>query len=132
MDDPTGTRTFGGAFLIPVVAFVACAGIGSDSSPTGRLAGIAGLSGVVAGAAWQVLHRRDLADRLTHFTALFSIGALGFFALSWSDQVHSSLGVGIVSGGILTGLVWTEQWFRWRTWRSSRIAVPPKSAAAVR
>ena len=108
-------RRFGAAFVLPLVALLWAGQVGHDAQATGaNLLAVAVVCGA-AGVAWQLLHRRDLVDRLTHFAAAFTVIAVFFFGLAaWDSHVSSPIGGGVGLGGVLTGLVFTEQWLRSR------------------
>ncbi|KQQ43878.1 hypothetical protein [Nocardioides sp. Leaf307] len=118
-------RRHGAAFVLPLAALVWSAQVGLDERATGAdLSAVAAVSGA-SGAAWQLLHRRDLVDRLTHFAAAFTVVAVLLFAVvAWGSPVSSSLGTGVGLGGVLTGLVHTEQWLRGRDRRRARRTTP--------
>lgn len=114
------SRRHGAAFVVPLVALLWAGQVGEDERATGaRLLAVAVVCGA-AGVAWQLLHRRDLVDRLTHFAAAFTVAAVFFFAVVWDSPVSSSIGSGVGAGAVLTGLVHTEQWLRARDRRLAR------------
>lgn len=121
---PTGPvvrRRFGAAFLLPLAA-LGWVGGGEDTTG-GHLFVVAVVCGI-AGAAWQLLHRRDLVDRLTHFASAFTVVAVFVFAIAaWGSPTTSFRGAGVGLGGILTGLVYAEQWLRSRDRRRARLQI---------
>lgn len=64
------------------------------------------------GAVWQALYRRDLADRLVVLSSLFVVGMLVVLIPGSSLEKDSGTGAGM--GGLVAGLVLTEQWLRRR------------------
>lgn len=72
------------------------------------------LTGLAAGAVWQLLFRRDLTARLTLMALLVTIGVLATLAARqefvWEDMDTG----GLLAIGILLGLIYTEQYQRWR------------------
>ncbi len=118
-------RRHGAAFVLPLAALVWAAQVGHHGSATGAdLLVVAAVSGAT-GAAWQLLHRRDLVDRLTHFAAAFTVVAVFFLGVvAWDSPVSAPLGGGVGLGGVLTGLVTTEQWQRGRDRRRARRTTP--------
>jgi len=83
------------------------------------------LTGLAAGAAWQLLYRRDLASRLTFMAVLVTIGVIANLAarreFGWEDMDT----VGLLAIGILLGLVYTEHYQRWRDRSASKQPVGP-------
>ena len=108
-------RRHGAAFVLPLVALLWAGQVGHHEQATGAsLLAVAVVCGA-AGVAWQLLHRRDLVDRLTHFAAAFTVIAIFLFGpAAWDSHVSSAIGGGVGLGGVLTGLVYTEQWLRSR------------------
>ncbi len=87
---------------------------------------------LVSGIVWQLVFRRDLADRLTMICVLVAVGAvlgagvnLAFDAHAVTESSASSLGAVLAC---LSGLVLTEQALRFRDLREWRRA---KRAAAA-
>ncbi|HEX6877891.1 MAG TPA: hypothetical protein VF165_19685 [Nocardioidaceae bacterium] len=72
------------------------------------------LTGLAAGTVWQLLHRRDLAARLTLAAVVITVGVLATLAAReefvWDDMDTA----GLLAIGILLGLIYTEQYQRWR------------------
>lgn len=106
-------RRRGWAFLFPLLA-LGWAGSAADGRPSGfelvTVVAVCGLSGI----AWQLLHRRDLVDRLT-YAAASVVGMAVVFAVFGPDRVSvlpTQLAVGV--GAVLAGCVYTEQWWRSR------------------
>ena len=94
--------------LVPVVAQVT----GATRVPSFLL-------GLGAGAAWQLLHRRDLASRLLLLSVLAGFGiAVALISrspLDWHDMDTS----GLYATGLLLALVWTEHLQRWQEVRTA-------------
>lgn len=88
------------------------------------------LLGLAAGAAWQLVNRRDLASRLLLLSVLAGIGVtvalVSRSPLDWSDMDTS----GLYAIGLLLGLVWTEHLLRWQEVRTS--SRRPASPSATR
>lgn len=74
--------------------------------------------GLVLGALWQVLSRRDLADRLT----LLSVLTVGSATLSLVPGLRVSLVQLLSSMGVIAGLVLTERFLRQREARANHDA----------
>lgn len=107
-----------GAWLLPFFAW-GWSGAGDPAEPTGaRLLAVVAVC-ASAGALWQLLHRRDLVDRLTHFSCAFTLITVTVFALTWGDPVSSSMQAGVGLCAVLTGLVFAEQWLRSRDERAT-------------
>ena len=72
------------------------------------------LIGLAAGAVWQLLFRRDLTARLTLMALIVTVGVLATLAARqdfvWEDMDTG----GLLAIGILLGLIYTEQYQRWR------------------
>ena len=92
----------------------------SADRPTGATLATVVIICAAAGASWQTLHRRDLADRLTHFASAFTVACLFFLPMLWDSSVSSSIGGGFGLLAVFTGLVYAEQFLRWRTARALR------------
>jgi hypothetical protein len=104
---------------MPLVALLWAGQVGHDTRATGaNLLAVAVVCGA-AGVAWQLLHRRDLVDRLTHFASAFTVLAI-LFGVAWGSPVRSSIGGGVGLAAVLTGLVYTEQYLRSRDWRRAQ------------
>ena len=76
------------------------------------------VAGLVLGAAWQLLHRRDVVDRLTVPTVL-ACSAVGLVLatrqeLVLGDEAASAEAVLLYAGGVLAGVVLAEQYLRRR------------------
>jgi hypothetical protein len=115
------------AFVMPLLAFGVGRASGNEVPPPGEVLVVAGV-GLVCGAAWQLLYRRDLVDRLTYFAAFFVV-SMGLVAVLPDTHVRSgSVGATIALCGVLAGLVYTEQWLRGRAERaaSQRVAAQQK------
>ena len=78
------------------------------------------LTGLAAGAVWQLLNRRDLASRLTFVAVLVTVGVIANLAARrefvWDDMDT----VGLLAVGIFLGLVYTEHYQRWRERTASK------------
>ena len=72
------------------------------------------VTGLAAGAVWQLLFRRDLTSRLTFMAVLVTIGVFATLVAReefvWQDMDTG----GLLAIGILLGLIYTEQYQRWR------------------
>lgn len=103
------------AFLVPLVAVWLCDTITEDGPTSGaRLLAVC-LIGVAAGTAWQLLHRRDLVDRLTVCVSVFGVWTASVFGVLWRAPISLSFDVSeVCAAGILAGCVYCEQWQRWR------------------
>ena len=70
--------------------------------------------GLLAGAVWQLLFRRDLTSRLTVMSVLVGVGVVATLAARegfvWDDMDAA----GLYAIGILLGLIYTENYLRWR------------------
>lgn len=107
------------AFLFPLVAMLYIA-FSSAGQSTGADLALAAATCVVSGGLWQLLHRRDLADRLTHLASGFTATCVFFLPIVWGDPL-SSMDVALFGLlGIVTGLVYAEQFYRWYEWRAIR------------
>ncbi|MGZ4493232.1 MAG: hypothetical protein ACXVWU_00900 [Nocardioides sp.] len=70
--------------------------------------------GVVAGVVWQVLFRRDLTSRLTLMAMISTVGLVAVL-VSGDEFVWSDMNTGgLYAIGVLLGLIYTEQFQRWR------------------
>lgn len=115
-------RRQGGAFLLPLLAIGWVGQGGAEENTAGAHLFLVAVVGAATGAAWQLLHRRDLVDRLTYFASAFAVCTVFFFAAAWDSSISSSLTAGVLLGGLLTGLVYAEQWLRGRDDRRVRRA----------
>ena len=83
------------------------------------------LTGLAAGAAWQLLYPRYLASRLTFIAVLVIIGVIVNLAARrefvWEDMDT----VGLLAIGILLGLIYTEHYQRWRDRTARKQPVGP-------
>lgn len=80
------------------------------------------LTGLATGAVWQLLNRRDLTSRLTFMAVLVTVAVSVTLATReefvWEDMDTA----GLLAIGILLGLIYTEQFQRWRdrtAWKES-------------
>ncbi len=98
------------------------------------------VAGLVLGAAWQVLYRRDLVDRLIVPTVALCVG-VGLTLVSgqefvFDDETGSAESVLLYVGGVLAGLVLGEQLLRWQDRRAEelrlRAAPGPSPGSAPR
>ena len=88
------------------------------------------LLGLVMGGLWQILNRRDLADRLL-FPALVCLVAVVSSALSPDGSYF--VGELLYAVGLVTGLVLAEQLLRWRRGplaKSGEAAASPQGSVA--
>lgn len=95
-------------FMVPVV--VVCWALGSNDA-------IAPAVCLATGAAWQLVFRRDLADRLMRICAWAAVAIVGALVLQLSidSRVFSDAPGGFTAiVGLLSGLVLTEHGFRHR------------------
>lgn len=109
-------QRLGAAFVLPLIAVVWASRIGDGREVDGAsLFAVAAVCGA-AGVAWQLLHRRDLVDRLTYAAAVVAVMAVIFFPVAWDSPVGADTGPGLGVGlaAVLTGLVYAEQWQRGR------------------
>jgi hypothetical protein len=113
-------RRRGWAFLLPLAVLFWAGNLTATAAPTGGRLFAVSLIGILAGGAWQFLHRRDMVDRLTHFAAAFTVVAAMLFPQVWSSPFSSSIGLGVGAAAILTGCVYGEQWLRARDRRTRR------------
>ena len=116
---------------MPLVALASTSG-DDPARPTGSQLLVVVAVCAVAGALWQVLHRRDLADRLTPITALFSTTVIPFLAIGWDDPVSSSVQAGMGLCAVVTGLVFTEQCLRGLDGRVARRRSTPRARSHAR
>ena len=72
------------------------------------------LTGLAAGVVWQLLFRRDLTARLTFMAVLVTIGVLATLAARQEFVWDEMDTAGLLAIGILLGLIYTEQYQRWR------------------
>lgn len=113
-------RRFGWFYFVPTLVVLGAA----NAAGNGKLAGSTALTVAVVrmavGAAWQLIDRRDLTDRLTYFAVLF-VGTVVVFALRWNEslgEVPTSLALAV--GGAITGCVLGEQFLRFAATRRAR------------
>lgn len=70
--------------------------------------------GIAAGAAWQLLFRRDLTSRLTLMAVVVTVGVIATLVAHqefvWKDMDTA----GLHAIGVLLGLIYTEHYQRWR------------------
>ena len=122
-------RRHGAAFLLPLGALLVTPDAGRGA-PTGAELFLVAALCAASGVAWQVLHRRDLVDRLTHFAAAFTV-LCAVYALLWDVEVSSSLNLGVGLGAVLTGLVYAEQWLRGRDARHQRLLTRSRARSST-
>ena len=88
--------------------------------------------GLLAGAVWQLLFRRDLTSRLTFMAVLVGVGVVATLAAReafvWDDMDAA----GLYSIGILLGLIYTENYLRWRDRASRRSHQTQRNEAGAR
>lgn len=92
--------------------------------------------GLLVGAAWQLLHRRDLADRLV-FPVVLTLVALGFAVvrgepIELAEDTAGPEAVLLYVAGILAALVLTEQQLRHRERRALSAGAPARSRGSAR
>jgi hypothetical protein len=110
------------AFVLPLVALGVGRSAGDEVTQRGDLLVVV-VAGLVCGVAWQLLYRRDLVDRLTYFAAFFVV-SMGLVVVLPDAYIGSAaVGTTVAVGGVLTGLVYTEQWLRGRAERAARLQV---------
>lgn len=94
------------------------------------------LTGLVAGAAWQVLHRRDLVARLTAPAAfvLVFVGTTLLLggSLDLRDETIGPEALLLYVGGVLVALVLTEQYQRRQDGRALRPEAPGRTRGTAR
>lgn len=78
------------------------------------------LTGLAAGAVWQLLYRRDLTSRLTFIAVLVTVGVIAKLAARREFAWEEMDTVGLLAIGILLGLVYTEHYQRWRDRTASK------------
>lgn len=112
---------------MPLIALGVGRAAGDQVTPPGDLLVVA-VAGLVCGAAWQLLYRRDLVDRLTYFAAFFVVSMALLAVLPDGQVSDATVGTTIALTGVLAGLVYTEQWLRDRAERAAglRVAAPQK------
>ena len=104
--------------MLPVAAVMWASGFAADRPSGAEIAAVVIVCGA-AGALWQLLNRRDVADRLTHFASGFTVACLFFLPMVWSAPMSSSLGTGCGLLAVVTGLVYAEQGLRSRAARTT-------------
>lgn len=110
------------AFVLPLVALGVGRSTGDDVTQRGDLLVVV-VAGLVCGVAWQLLYRRDLVDRLTYFAAFFVVSTGLMVVLPDAQFGSAAVGTTVALGGVLAGLVYTEQWLRGRAERAARLRV---------
>jgi hypothetical protein len=99
------------AWLVPWFS----GGVGSlIGSATGADRASAFVVGIAAGAAWQLLYRRDLTSRLTFMAAIVTIGVIATLAAQGEFVSEDTETAGLYATGILLGLIYTEHYQRWQ------------------
>lgn len=100
-----------GAWLLPTFAIFFGGGFGERHAMEG-LAALSVLAvGFVTGVLWQLLHRRDLADRFSLFALFVLVGAV-FLATVPSGYLLANSGPGHALAGVMAGAVLTERALR--------------------
>lgn len=83
--------------------------------------------GLAAGAAWQLLFRRDLLPRLTWPAAFGGVVVAVAIArgepIALGDDAAETSARLLYSFGVLCGLVAAEQYLRWRDRRAERLSL---------
>lgn len=110
------------AFVMPLIALGVGRSAGDDVTQRGDLLVVV-VAGLLCGAAWQVLYRRDIVDRLTYFAAFYVVSMALVAVLPDADIGSAPVGTTVALGGVLAGLVYTEQWLRGRAERVTRLRV---------
>lgn len=117
--NPCSPPTHGAAFILPLISLSWTLQLDHGQKFTGSdLFFVVSLCGA-AGVAWQLLHRRDLVDRLTHFASAFTVVAAFFVFAAWDNSLSSAMGLGAGLGAVLAGVVYTEQFLRDRDRRQA-------------
>jgi Na+-translocating ferredoxin:NAD+ oxidoreductase RnfA subunit len=107
------------AWLVPWFS----GGVGSlIGYATGAERASAFVVGIAAGAAWQLLYRRDLTSRLTFMAAVVTIGVIATLAAHGEFVSEDAETAGLYATGILIGLIYTEHYQRWQD-RATRSAL---------
>jgi hypothetical protein len=101
------------AWLLPVCAFTFGGGQGERHAMQGHAALWVLLLGFGAGLAWQLVDRRDLADRLVVYVIAVALTSL-WLLLMPTGYAFANAGPAHALGGILAGLVVAEQALRIR------------------
>jgi len=120
----------GGAWVFPAVALV-WVGPMAGEARSAELWWV--VTGMVAGALWQLTDRRDVADRLTLLASLLVwVTVIGIVVVAPGGDVDllvpkSTL---LVLAGTVTGLVFVEQFHRWRGWRRLKRRIELERALA--
>lgn len=126
----TAPRRHGAAFILPLIALSWAEQLGEGQKFTGSdLFFVVSVCGA-AGVAWQLLHRRDLVDRLTHFASAFTVVAAFLVFAAWDSSLSSAMGVGTGLGAVLAGVVYTEQFLRDRDRRHASTETTTRSPGA--
>ncbi|QVT79916.1 hypothetical protein ENKNEFLB_02306 [Nocardioides aquaticus] len=112
-------RRHGAAFVLPLISVFWAGELGHGGRFTGSdLFAVVALCGA-SGVAWQLLHRRDVVDRLTHFASAFTVVTAFLVVAAWDSSLSSAMGAGTGLGAVLVGLVYTEQLLRDRDRRQA-------------
>lgn len=114
-----GRRPTALASLLPLASIMWASSVGQDERVSGSDLFTVGVTCFSSGIVWQLLYRRDLTDRLTYISSWFVIGVLVFLPTGWKSEISISTGFGLAVVGVVAGLVYGEQWLRWRE-RASR------------
>lgn len=99
------------AWLVPWFSGAIASLIGSDTN-SDRVPYL--VTGLAAGTVWQLLFRRDLTSRLTFMAVLVTIGVFATLVAREEFVWHDMDTGGLLAIGILLGLIYTEQYQRWR------------------
>lgn len=119
------------AFFVLVLFLVSVRWLGAgDEISTGEGWGprLLPVLGSVVGSLWQLVYRRDLADRLL-LPALSVV--LGTVLGALFGQTYITVSGVLLGGGLLSGLVLTEHWLRRRSITAAVIEVSRASTSAA-
>ena len=111
--ESTDRQMIPGLWLLPTLAVIFAGGFGDQHVMQGLDAFMILASGILVGLLWQVLNRRDLADRLT-FIAVCVCMSAALLALVPSSYLLANPGPGHALAGVLAGAVLGEQILRLR------------------
>ena len=99
--------------MLPTLVVAWGGGFGERHAMEGSAALLVLVAGLTAGALWQVLDRRDIADRLSFLAAGVCVSA-GFLALTPSGYLMANAGPAHALAGVVAGAVLMEQFIRVR------------------